>query len=78
MELDIMPYCEGCLYFEPERVLNIDYIGGSQKFDQNASFSVREIAKHEDCKDAIVICCRYRDVCKRMERKMKGDEQSGT
>ena len=73
MEFDLMPYCEGCLYFEPEKVLNIDYIGGSRHFDQNASFSVREIAKHEDRENAIVVCCRYRDICKRMERKMKGE-----
>ena len=57
MELDIMPYCEDCPYFErEERGGDVVYVDGIPFFET-----------------PITICCEKREICERMERKIKGE-----
>ena len=57
VEFDLMPYCEGCPFFEPKKEGgDVCYISGRNYIAEN-----------------ITVYCENRDICKRVELNIKGE-----
>ena len=58
MELDIMPYCDNCPFFNPKKMASNYYTVTGELYFTELPIKIR---------------CKNHDICKRVERQIKGE-----